>query len=387
MKSVYYWCPYISKVATVRAVIKSAESLKRYSKDSYEPIILNVAGEWNDFKDKENTLALKIINLTNSKILDRKNWTGFWKSRLIYIYLILITFIPLIIFLKKYKPDFFILHLVSSLPLLVNSLFKFKTKIILRISGMPKFNLFRKILWKHTIINIDLVTAPTLGTYNDLKKIDYLKSKIRVLFDPIISPSEIQKKKKEKINDSDFINLGFDKFYIAIGRLTKQKNFSFLIDCFSEILKIKSDAKLLIIGTGELKNEIKKKIEQKKLNESIKLIPFRNNIYNYLNLSSGFILSSLWEDPGFVLIEAAYLNVPILSSDCKNGPKEILNDGDNGVLFKSNNKESFIENFIIFYDLNEEEKKIKLLKTKKYIKKFTAFSHYEQIVNLLREIK
>ena len=387
MKSVYYWCPYVSKVATVRAVVKSAESLKRYSKDSYEPVILNVAGEWNSFKDKENTFELKIVNLTNSKILDGKNWTGFWKSRLVYIYIILITFIPLIRFLKKYKPDFFILHLISSLPLLVNSLFNFKTKIILRISGMPKFNFFRTILWKRTIINIDLVTAPTLGTYNDLKKIDYLKNKIRVLFDPIITPSEIQKKKNEKNDDIDFIKSGFKNFYIAIGRLTKQKNFSFLIDCFSEILKIKSNAKLLIIGDGELKDEIKKKIEQKKLNKNIRLIPFRNNIYNYLNLSSGFILSSLWEDPGFVLIEAAYLNIPILSSDCKNGPKEILNNGNNGVLFKSNNKESFIKNFIIFSNLNKEEKKIKLLKAKKYIKKFTAFSHYKQIVNLLTEIK
>ena len=45
MKSVYYWCPYISKVATIRAVIKSAESLKRYSKNNFEPVILNVAGE------------------------------------------------------------------------------------------------------------------------------------------------------------------------------------------------------------------------------------------------------------------------------------------------------------------------------------------------------
>ena len=143
----------------------------------------------------------------------------------------------------------------------------------------------------------------------------------------------------------------------------------------------------MIIGDGELKDEIKKKIEQKKLNKDIRLIPFRNNIYNYLNLSSGFILSSLWEDPGFVLIEAAYLNIPILSSDCKNGPKEILNNGNNGVLFKSNNKESFIKNFIIFSNLNKEEKKIKLLKAKKYIKKFTAFSHYKQIVNLLTEIK
>ena len=114
-------------------------------------IIAHVAGEWNSYKNKENTLGLKIIDLTNSKILDEKNWTGFWRSRLIYTYIIIIAFIPLIRFLKKYKPDFFILHLISSLPLIANFLFRFKIKIILRISGMPKFNFFRTILWKYTV--------------------------------------------------------------------------------------------------------------------------------------------------------------------------------------------------------------------------------------------
>ena len=386
MKTVFYWCPFISKVATVRSVIKSSEALKKFSKNEFEPTIVNVAGEWNSYKNEENTLGLKIIDLTNSKILDGKNWTGFWRSRLIYMYIIIIAFIPLIRLLKKYKPDFFILHLISSLPLIANFFFRFKVKIILRISGMPKFNFFRTILWKYTVANINLVTTPTIGTYNDLKEIDYLKNKIRVLFDPIITPSEILKKKIEKINDNIFINSDFKKFFISIGRFTKQKNFSFLIDCFSEVIKVRNDAKLLIVGTGELKDEMQNKINQNKVNKNIKLIPFKNNIYNYLNASSGFILSSLWEDPGFVLIEAAYLNVPILSSDCKNGPKEILNNGDNGILFKSNNKKSFIENFKIFSNLNEIEKKIKILKTKKYIKKFTVFSHYKQIVILLREI-
>ena len=57
------------------------------------------------------------------------------------------------------------------------------------------------------------------------------------------------------------------------------------------------------------------------------------NIYKFLNISQCFILSTLWEDPGFVFIEAALSNVNIISSDCPNGPKEIVNK--NGLLFSN----------------------------------------------------
>ena len=75
----------------------------------------------------------------------------------------------------------------------------------------------RKILWNYTIRKIELVTSPTQGTYNDLKKISYFKNKLKVLFDPIISPSEIREKKLEKIDDIELSNSKFEKFYISIG--------------------------------------------------------------------------------------------------------------------------------------------------------------------------
>ena len=51
-----------------------------------------------------------------------------------------------------------------------------------------------------------------------------------------------------------------------------------------------------------------------------------------------FILSSLWEEVGFVIVEAAMCNTFVISSDCPNGPKEFLNNGENGILFKNNSK-------------------------------------------------
>ena len=68
MKTIYYWCSYISKVATVRAVMKSAEAMKKFSNNKLDPIIINVAGEWEAFK-KDNKFQIKIIDLTKSKII------------------------------------------------------------------------------------------------------------------------------------------------------------------------------------------------------------------------------------------------------------------------------------------------------------------------------
>ena len=195
MQKVFYWCPFISKVATIKAVIRSAQSLKKYSNKKYEPTIINVAGEWNEFK-KNNDLDIRVIDLNSSLVLDNRDWTGLVKSRFIYIYIFLISFFSLIKLIKNQKPEFFIIQLISSLPLLLNFIFNFKTKIILRISGIPKLNIIRKFYWKFTLKKINLITTPTKGTFDDLIQKNFDKKKLRILYDPIITPSEIIKKKK-----------------------------------------------------------------------------------------------------------------------------------------------------------------------------------------------
>jgi len=376
MKSIFYWCPFISKVATVRAVIKSAEALKKFSNGEFEPVIINVAGEWNEFKN-DNIFKIKIVDLSKSKVLDNNNWTGFFKSRLIYIYLFLISFFPLLKLLKKNKPDFLIIHLISSLPLFLNLIFKVKTKLILRISGIPKLNFLRFFLWKLSVKRIAYVTSTTIGTYKDLIEKDFEKEKIKILYDPIITPSEIIKKKNLDTNLKE-------NYYISIGRLTNQKNYKFLIKNFSSIVKSDASIKLFIFGDGEQKNDLLKLISDLNVENNIKIFPFAKNIYNYLYKSSGYILSSLWEDPGFVLVESAYLNVPILSSNCKNGPEEILDYGKNGILFESNNGKSFLEKFNNFHNLRDQNKMKFRINAKKYIKKFTIFSHFLQLKEILK---
>ena len=66
-----------------------------------------------------------------------------------------------------------------------------------------------------------------------------------------------------------------------------------------------------------------------------------------------FILSSLWEEVGFVMIEAAICNSYIISSDCPNGPKEFLNNGKNGILFRNNSKKALLKSLINYSRFNK----------------------------------
>ena len=119
------------------------------------------------------------------------------------------------------------------------------------------------------------------------------------------------------------------------------------------------------------------------ISNSVDLLGFKENPYKYLNKAECFILSSLWEDPGFVLLEAAYLNIPIIASNCPNGPAEILQNSSGGFLFKNNNKNELIQAFESFYKSSKIDLKIKKIKVKKYSKKFTKFGHFKNIQKII----
>ena len=68
-----------------------------------------------------------------------------------------------------------------------------------------------------------------------------------------------------------------------------------------------------------------------------------------------FVLSSLWEEVGFVIVEAAMCNAYIISSDCPNGPREFLNNGNNGLLFKNNLNKSLFKTLNDYCKLDKKK--------------------------------
>ena len=368
-KLVCYWSPFIDNVATVKAVINSALSINKYSNQKFESIIIDAFGEWkNYFQSDFNNL--KIYNLNYIKQLFGFSSNGYFKSRLKYIIIFFFSFFSLKRFLRDKNPEFLIIHLITSLPLVINLIYKIDTKIILRISGKPKINLIRYLFLENSLKKVYKITFPTKESLNYFQNLNITENdKLVLLYDPVFIIKDINIQKKESLAN---IENKDGKFFLAIGRLTKQKNFLFLIDCFSELIKDYPDIKLIIIGKGEDEKKIRKTIKENKLEQNVVLLGYQKNVFKFLTNCKAFILSSLWEDPGFVLIEAMVSNTLVLSSDCPNGPKEIL-EKENGILFKNNSKTDFLSKFKYLINLDLLKKKKIIVNAKKKVKFFQFF--------------
>ncbi len=353
---IYYWSPFTSNVATIKAVINSAYGLKKIFK--FNTYIINSFGEWNGYKKEIKSKKIKIINNPkNSKIVYTQ---GYLKSRIAFIRIFFHSFFFLKNILLQNRPEFLVVHLITSLPLILFRLFKFETKLVLRISGQPKLNYFRRLIWKISRQNIYCVTVPTKETLNFLKKMNIFDpSIIHYLPDPVFINKEINKYLKMK-------NKNNSKYIINIGRLTRQKNQKILIKSFKEISKNYKNLKLLILGKGEKYFELSNLVKQLNLENKVNFLGQVNSPYKYIKNSLCVIVSSLWEDPGFVMIESSALKKVVISSDCQSGPKEFFNRGKTGFLFKNNNEKSLINAFEKF--MNSSSVKISQNLNKNYIK-------------------
>lgn len=380
MKKISYWAPCLDKVGTYNAVINSALSLSKYSKDFINVSIINVCGEWDSKKDffSKNNIEVIDINFSYFNYLPKAGYLG---SRISYLIITLFSVIPLINFLNKHKPEFIIGHLITSLPIFLFNFFNFQTKFILRISGYPRLNFFRKSLWKFFSKKIFKVTSPSEDLKNQLieNKI-FTSEKIFFLPDPIINLGNFKTQIQNFQNKDTIIH---NKYFIAVGRLTKQKNFSYLIDEFYQYSLHQSDHNLLIFGEGEEREKLEKKIIELKLNSKVFLMGFSNNIFAYMKNARAFILSSLWEDPGFVIIEAAFCNLFVISSNCKNGPNEFLMNGKAGLIYEKDKKDSLKNSFKLFENLSSEKLKSMKLKAKINCSKYTLLRHHNSLKKIL----
>lgn len=371
MKTISYWAPCIDKVATIQAVKNSVKGVNFYFKQSAKAVILNSLGEWRENYDE----GINIFNLTKLNFFKKLPKKGFLKSRFTYLIIILFSIYPLFIYLNKKKPDYLIIHLITSLPMILFIFFNFKTKLILRVSGLPKLNFFRKNLWKLINKRIYKVTCPTQQTLEDLRRKGiFSNEKLYLLHDPVIDVKDYAFKKK--------INFKQD-YLISVGRLTKQKNHLLLIKFFNQIENKYNDLKLIICGDGEGFLSLKNKIKEFKLENKIIMKGYVKDVKSWIKNAKCLISTSLWEDPGFVMIESAMCNTFIISSNCPNGPIEFIQKDKSGLLFESNRLDNLVKKFDYFMSLNRERIMEKKINAKKKAKEYTIFSHTQRLSKIL----
>ena len=376
------WAPFINKVGTTTNVINSISSIKKYSKkNQYSIDLVNVFGEWNGYEF--NDIEVNKIKLIENNFILKSKKNGFLRSRFFSLLIFLNSIIPLFKLLKKNNYDFLIVHLITSLPIFLMNFLKIKTKLILSVAGFPKLNIIRSFFWKFSRKHINKIICPSNETKNLLvEKSIFSNQKLFVLPDPHINIKKIIKEKNE------FKNFSLDipsNFIIAIGRLTKQKNYFFLLKAFKKILEIKSELKLVIIGEGEDRKKIEGNILELGIKKNVILLGYQKNIYGYLKKANCYISTSIWEGPDLAMLDAAFLNIPIICSDCRSGRKEFIGKNERGYIFKSNNLESFMDQYSNFLNENKKDIKIKLIKSKKEVKKFTLFRYFVSVNKLLQQ--
>jgi len=378
IKKIYYWAPCLNKVGTYYSTINSAISVSKFSKGLYKPIIIDVCGEWNESEEliKNNNIEkVKFYKKNYFKYLPKN---GFLKSRFSYFVISLLSIFPLLKLMRKNYDQILIVHLVTFLPLVLKIFFSLRIKTILRISGYPKLNFFRKKLWQYSNEKLIFITCPTKDLITQIKEFNiFAEDKIVHLPDPILKINNFLPKNNQIIIPK------YDKIILSVGRLTKQKNFLYLVKEFEKFSKFKKDYCLIILGEGEERNILEKYILKKNISDRVFLKGHVTNVFEYMKLSKLFILSSLWEDPGFVLIEAGFKNLFVISSDCPNGPKELLDNGKGGILFESNKENAIFKALLQFEKLKKNEIMERKIFLKKNIMKYSVFRHYLSLNKIL----
>lgn len=216
---------------------------------------------------------------------------------------------------------------------------------------LGKINLF--------LINIlfdkaDLIISNSKGVDEDLKSLINITTNTKVIYNPV--DIKYINSKKYICEDVDFKFEENNKYIISVGRLIPLKRNIDLIKAFFELQKNDDSLELIFLGDGILKDSL--------INDCIKLgikekVHFLGNVKNpfyYLVKSDLFVLNSEIEGFPNVLVEAMACGLPVVSSDCKSGPREILEDEKYGLLYPIENVDILIGKmkYYLYEDINRK---------------------------------
>lgn len=175
------------------------------------------------------------------------------------------------------------------------------------------------------------IIAISNGVKNDLiESAGIDKDKIEVIYNAVVTRSLIDKGAQQC--DHAWLS-GRKKTPVicSAGRLCQQKDYSTLLRAFA-ILRKRIEAKMIILGEGKERERLEQLARELGIDKDVDFSGFKDNPYPYIRASDVFVLSSLWEGLGNVLVEALALGTDVVSTDCPSGPSEILKGGGYGKL-------------------------------------------------------
>ncbi len=176
----------------------------------------------------------------------------------------------------------------------------------------------------------DSLIAVSSGVASDISNITGTPlEKIHTIPNPVVTPD--MEALAGKSIEHDWFTPKDKPVLVGLGRLDHQKNFEALIRSVGKVRE-QIDCRLLILGEGRWRPRLERLIKALGMTASVQLPGFVENPYPYLARADLFVLSSLWEGSPNALSEALALGVPVVSTDCESGPREVLQNGKYGPL-------------------------------------------------------
>ena len=144
---------------------------------------------------------------------------------------------------------------------------------------------------------------------------------------------------------------------VSVGRLDRQKSPNFLIDAFAQVLQYHLDTLLLLVGDGELRQELEAQVSRLDITNKVRFLGSREDVPEILKIADIFALSSLWEGLGRAMTEAMLVGKPVVVPAIYGIP-EIVHHHETGLLFEAKNVERLANNLIYLLEHPEERDRL-----------------------------
>mgnify|MGYP001226909582 FL=1 len=271
--------------------------------------------------------------------------------------------LPLARLIRQERPDI----LFSTIPVyntvaILGKLLSFtKTKLIVReaalLGGSPRENATLRLfgcLYRFA----SKVIALSQGVKENLvKRYRVKEEKIQVVYNPIdidniqqlAEHGEMPDEHREIFNNNS-------KIIVTAGRLVDEKDQKTLIKAFAKVQK-RLDCELIILGEGEREYELKEIAKQLAVQHNVHFLGFQQNPYVYFKNADLFVLSSLREGFGHVLVESLAVGTPVVTTNCKPGAEEVLQNGEFGQITPVGDVDALADEIYASLQLGELEKK------------------------------
>ena len=355
-------------------LLKIAEGLIT---EGFDVRLLIVGDEWSEKKIKPEIRIVYLIPRYIFKFIKSKYIP--WKITMTLS--VIFSIFPLIFYLKK-NNGHYILGLVPILAILGFLISNVKSKIIFSIQGLPRSKIIFNInLFFLKFLSDVKYVIPTksMKEYLDVKYKRSESIEYQVVPNAVLD-SNLISKSKELVNHKWY---NTNKIFVitAVGRLTNQKDFTNLINAFALTVNSLDFIRLVIIGSGEQKELLQSLVEDLSLESKVEFLGFQSNPYKFMNASDLFVMSSKWEGPGHVLIEALGTGCPVITTNCPIGPADSIQNGEFGELIEVGNSKALSES-ILYAFKNQSDMLLKVKKSENYMKKF----YTENVVNEYKKL-